>query len=55
MYQMGSLEGASAMWFVKHLLKHPASLLVCLDTWDGGPDLEHFDIDMPSVEVRRFS
>lgn len=49
---MGSLEGASALWFAEHLLEHPGSLLVCLDTWDGGPDLENFDIDMPSVEVQ---
>lgn len=51
-WQMGSLEGASAMWLAENLLKHPASLLICLDTWDGGPDLVPYpDIEMPAVQV----
>ena len=24
------------MWVAENLLKNPASLLVCLDSWDGG-------------------
>lgn len=36
--QVGSFEGASALWFAEHLLQHPDSTLICLDTWEGGHD-----------------
>lgn len=36
--QVGSFEGASALWFAEHLLQHPDSALICLDTWEGGHD-----------------
>ncbi|CAM9739865.1 unnamed protein product, partial [Ectocarpus fasciculatus] len=48
----GSWEGASASWATEHLLKHSESLLVCLDTWDGGLEMENAGDDiMVSVEV----
>lgn len=50
--QTGSWEGASALWIAEHLLRHPSSLLVCLDTWDGGPELENTDYPMAAVEAR---
>ncbi|CAM9470985.1 unnamed protein product, partial [Laminaria digitata] len=49
--QIGSFEGGSALWFAQHLLKHPESNLMCLDTWEGSPEIS--GVDMPSVE-RRF-
>ncbi|CAM9298420.1 unnamed protein product, partial [Ectocarpus sp. 4 AP-2014] len=42
----GSWEGASASWVAEHLLKHSGSLLVCLDTWDGGKEMENTGFDM---------
>lgn len=39
------------MWVAENLLKNPASLLVCLDTWDGGLEHEHFSSFMPDIEV----
>ncbi|CAM9227259.1 unnamed protein product, partial [Pylaiella littoralis] len=50
--ETGSWEGASALWIAEHLLRHPSSLLVCLDTWDGGPELENTDYPMAAVEER---
>lgn len=47
--QIGSFEGGSALWFAQHLLKHPESRMVCLDTWEGSPEIR--DVDMQSVEV----
>eukprot|EP00752_Nemacystus_decipiens_P004610 g4209.t1 len=52
MLEMGSWEGASAMWVAENLLKNPASLLVCLDTWDGGVELHRASL-MSDIE-RRF-
>ncbi|CAM9567785.1 unnamed protein product [Ectocarpus fasciculatus] len=50
--ESGSWEGASASWVAEHLLKHSESLLVCLDTWDGGQEMENTGFDMVSVEER---
>ncbi|CAM9856492.1 unnamed protein product [Ectocarpus sp. 12 AP-2014] len=50
--ESGSWEGGSASWVAEHLLKHSESLLVCLDTWDGGQEMENTGFDMVSVEER---
>lgn len=48
--KVGSFEGASAVWLAEHILLHPESLLVCLDTWEG--NIEFSDtIEMSSVEA----
>lgn len=47
--QIGSFEGGSALWFAEHLLKHPESSMVCVDTWEGSPEIG--EPDMHSVEV----
>lgn len=39
------------MWVAENLLKNPASLLVCLDTWDGGMELRSHAWWMSAVEV----
>lgn len=46
------------MWFAEHLLQHPDSILICLDTWEGGSDFEDkmtsaLSATMSAVEVRR--
>ncbi|CAM9226803.1 unnamed protein product [Pylaiella littoralis] len=50
--ETGSWEGASALWIAEHLLKHPSSLLVCLDSWDGGTDKEKARYSMAAIEER---
>lgn len=32
--EIGSFEGASSMWFIRYLLGHKDSRLVCIDPWD---------------------
>lgn len=48
--QVGSLEGASAIWTAENILKHPDSLLVCLDLW-GETAGTLYDKNMTTVEV----
>lgn len=52
--QTSSWEGASATWIAENLLKNPASLLICLDTWDGGVRFEDDGWHMTDIEVIRF-
>lgn len=42
------------MWFAEHLLLHPDSRLICLDTWAGNAEFADMDVDMASVEVTPF-
>jgi predicted O-methyltransferase YrrM len=37
--EIGSYEGASAVWMLEHLARHPDSRLYCLDTFEGS--IEH--------------
>lgn len=34
--EIGSYEGGSAMWFIRYLLGHAQSRLVCVDVWEYG-------------------
>lgn len=40
--EVGSFEGRSACWISDHLLVHPESELVCIDTFEGSP--EHAEV-----------
>lgn len=51
--QTGSWEGGSASWIAKNLLEHPASLLICLDTWDAAHRADYAGFEAADVEVRR--
>jgi predicted O-methyltransferase YrrM len=37
--EIGSYEGRSALWTLENLLRHPNSILHCIDTFEGG--VEH--------------
>ncbi|CAM9567726.1 unnamed protein product [Ectocarpus fasciculatus] len=50
--ETGSWQGASASWIAEHILKHPESILVCLDTWNGSPPPENSGYDMAAIEDR---
>eukprot|EP00903_Cladosiphon_okamuranus_P016548 g15266.t1 len=51
--EIGSFEGGSALWIAEHLLLHPDSMLICIDLWTGGADLEvRTDIDSAGSEDR---
>lgn len=51
--QTGSWEGGSASWLAQNLLQHPASLLVCLDSWDVAHRADYAGFNIADVEVRR--
>ncbi|CAN0219013.1 unnamed protein product, partial [Ectocarpus sp. 8 AP-2014] len=50
--ETGSWQGESASWIAEHILKHPESILVCLDTWNGSPPPENSGYDMAAIEDR---
>jgi predicted O-methyltransferase YrrM len=43
--EIGSYEGQSALWFLRNLLTHPTSKLLCVDTWHAGEDMPYVDDD----------
>ncbi|CAM9941060.1 unnamed protein product [Ectocarpus sp. 4 AP-2014] len=53
--ETGSWQGESASWIAEHVLKHPESILVCLDTWNGSPPPENSGYDMAAIEDRFLS
>jgi predicted O-methyltransferase YrrM len=46
--EIGSYEGASAVYMINYLSKTNAGRVVCVDTWEGG--VEHSGINMLQVE-----
>jgi predicted O-methyltransferase YrrM len=36
--EIGSFEGRSTLWFLEHLLLHPASRITCIDSFEGGAE-----------------
>lgn len=43
--EIGSYEGQSAIWFLRNLLTHPDSRLLCVDTWHAGEDMPYVEGD----------
>lgn len=48
--EIGSFEGRSSVWFADNYLHHPSSTITCIDTWQGGEEVERmnlpFDFDV---------
>jgi len=44
--EVGCFEGRSTCWFLENILTHPASQIVCVDTFAGSAELR----DMPQLE-----
>ena len=53
MIEVGCFEGRSTMWFADHLKNNPESILLCLDSWTGGEEIERKSLpyDMTNVET----
>ena len=43
--EVGSYEGQSALWFLRNILTHPSSKLLCVDTWHAGEDMPYVEDD----------
>ena len=37
--EIGSFQGLSTSWLLRHVLQHPRSSITCLDSWEGGAEL----------------
>jgi predicted O-methyltransferase YrrM len=48
--EIGSFEGASAVWMLENLMRHRESRLYCLDTFAGG--IEHSSKEVEGLEQR---
>ena len=47
--EIGSTEGASAMWIVQNLLRHPESRLYCIDVWEREEQLRRFQANIAEL------
>lgn len=43
--EVGSYEGQSAVWFLRNILTHSTSKLLCVDTWHAGEDMPYVEDD----------
>ena len=43
--EVGSYEGQSALWFLRNILTHTSSKLLCVDTWHAGEDMPYVEDD----------
>jgi predicted O-methyltransferase YrrM len=53
MIEVGCFEGRSTVWFADYLKNNPKSLLLCLDSWTGGEEIDRLKLnyDMDVVET----
>lgn len=51
--EIGCFEGRSSVWFADNYLHHPKSTLTCIDTWQGGEEVErkHLTYDFDLIEA----
>lgn len=61
--EIGSFEGASTTWILQNMMDHPESMLVAIDSFEGGmehqgvnnvlaKDLGTLDYNLPTLETR---
>lgn len=48
--QLGVFTGDASQYFANHILKHPHSILVDVDTWTGSPELYDEKYDWYEIE-----
>jgi predicted O-methyltransferase YrrM len=51
MIEVGCFEGRSTMWFAGYLCHNPLSRLVCIDTWQGGEEIERLKLPFDMLKV----
>jgi predicted O-methyltransferase YrrM len=51
MIEVGCFEGRSTMWFADRLINEE-SRLFCIDTWQGGEEIERVGLDFDMEEVK---
>ena len=48
--EIGSYEGASALWMMENILTHPQSQLTCVDTWLGEDNQQIHNVNLEQAE-----
>lgn len=50
--EVGSFEGRSSVWFADNYLHHPLSTITCIDTWQGGEEVQRLNLpfDFKTIE-----
>lgn len=49
--EVGCFEGRSTLWFADNLLKHPQSILHCIDSWEGGEEVARVKLNFDMERV----
>lgn len=50
MLQVGAYTGDASIWLVENIMKHPDSVLIDVDTWEGSDEPSHHGMDWGTVE-----
>lgn len=50
--EVGCFEGRSTVWFADKLLSHPDSRMYCIDTWEGGEEVERVKLNFNMDQVK---
>lgn len=48
--QIGAYTGDASVWLVDNVLRHPDSVLVDVDTWEGSQEPSHYEMNWKTVE-----
>lgn len=49
--EVGCFEGRSTVWFANYLGYHPNSVMYCIDTWEGGEEVERAELPFNMNQV----
>jgi predicted O-methyltransferase YrrM len=49
--QIGAYTGDASVWMNNNILKHPESVLVDVDTWEGSEEPVHYEMNWHTVEA----
>jgi predicted O-methyltransferase YrrM len=50
MLQVGAYTGDASIWLVENIMKHPESVLIDVDTWEGSDEPVHHQMNWSTVE-----
>lgn len=49
--QIGAYTGDASVWMNNNILKHPESVLIDVDTWEGSEEPVHYEMNWHTVEA----
>lgn len=51
--EIGCFEGRSTVWFIDNFMHHPASKMICVDTWEGGEEVKRTNLPFDFKKIER--